>query len=114
MYRICGLLLILALAFCMSFIPHMGYAYPLHVDEWMHMTYAETIAQTGSITFPDPFTGMAYINLGSNLWVGYHILWAMFQQVSGIDWIILFRYFPSIIFMLTVLAVYILANRQGY
>ncbi|MGA9048004.1 MAG: hypothetical protein WB588_03335 [Dehalococcoidia bacterium] len=105
---------ILLLAFCISFIPHIGYAYPLHVDEWMHMTYAETIAQTGSITFPDPFTGLTNINLGDNLWVGYHILWAMFQQVSGIDWITLFRYFPSIIFMITVLAVYVLASRQGY
>ncbi|MGD0857564.1 MAG: hypothetical protein ABSA18_17475 [Dehalococcoidia bacterium] len=114
MYRIFGLLLILALAFYLAFIPHIGYAYPLHGDEWMHMTYAETIAGTGAITFPDPFTGLTEINLGDNLWVGYHILWAIFQQVSGIDWIILFRYFPSIIFMFTVLAVYILASRQGY
>ncbi|MHB8085424.1 MAG: glycosyltransferase family protein [Dehalococcoidia bacterium] len=114
MYRVFGLLLILALAFYMAFIPHIGYAYPLHGDEWMHMTYAETIAGTGSITFPDPFTGLTDIKLGANLWVGYHTLWAMFQQASGIDWIILFRYFPSIIFMLTVLAVYILAFRQGY
>ena len=43
-----------------------------------------------------------------------HIFWAMFQQVSGIDWITLFRYFPSIIFMITVLAVYVLGSRQGY
>lgn len=114
MFRIFGLLLILVVAFCISFIPHIGYAYPLHVDEWMHMTYAETIAHTGSITFPDPFTGLTDIKLGDNLWVGFHILWAMFQQVSDIPWIPLFRYFPSIIFMLTVLAVYILASRQGY
>ena len=38
----------------------------------------------------------------------------MFQQVSGIDWIALFRYFPSIMFMIIVLAVYVLASRQGY
>lgn len=108
------LVFILLLASYMAFIPHIGYAYPLHVDEWMHMTYAETIAQTGSITFPDPFSGLWDIKLGDNLWVGYHILLAMFQQVSGIDWIILFRYFPSIIFMITVLAVYALASRKGY
>ncbi len=105
---------ILLLAFYMAFIPHIGYAYPLHGDEWMHMTYAETVAQTGSITFPDPFTGQGEVGVGSNLWVGFHIFWAMFQQVSGIPWIELFRYFPSIIFMFTVLAVYILANREGY
>ena len=114
MLKGCGLLLILFIAFCMAFIPHIGYAYPLHGDEWMHMAYAETIAQSGSITFPDPFTGQGEVGVGSNLWVGFHIFWAMFQQVSGIPWIELFRYFPSIIFMFTVLAVYVLANREGY
>jgi hypothetical protein len=108
------LVLILLPTFYMAFIPHIGYAYPLHGDEWMHMAYAETIVQTGSITFPDPFTGQGEVGVGSNLWVGFHIFWAMFQQVSGIPWIDLFRYFPSVIFMFTVLAVYILANRQGY
>ncbi|MCX6004915.1 MAG: hypothetical protein NT082_04510, partial [Chloroflexi bacterium] len=108
------LVFILLLAFYMANIPHIGYAYPLHVDEWMHMTYAETIVQTGSITFPDPFTGQGEVGVGSNLWVGFHIFWAVFQQVSGIPWIPLFRYFPAIIFMLTVLAVYVLANREGY
>jgi hypothetical protein len=41
------LILILLLAGFMAFIPHIGYAYPLHVDEWMHLTYARTIAQGG-------------------------------------------------------------------
>jgi hypothetical protein len=108
------LLLILLLAFYMAFIPHIGYAYPLHGDEWMHMAYTETIVQTGSITFPDPFTGQGEVGVGSNLWVGFHIFWAMYQQVSGIPWVELFRYFPAIIFMFTVLAVYILASREGY
>ena len=43
------LLLILLLASFMAFIPYIGYAYPLHVDEWTHLTYAKTIAQTGAI-----------------------------------------------------------------
>jgi hypothetical protein len=50
------LLLILRLAGFMAFIPHIGYVYSLHVDEWTHLTYAKTIARTGTITFPDPFT----------------------------------------------------------
>ena len=106
--------LILLLAFYLAFIPHIGYAYPFHGDEWMHMAYAGTVAQTGSITFPDPFTGQGEVGVGSNLWVGFHIFWAMFQQVSDIPWIDLFRYFPAIVFMFTVLAVYVLANREGY
>jgi hypothetical protein len=59
------LILILFLAGFMAFIPHIGYAYALHVDEWMHLTYAKTIAQTGAISFPDPFT-MISKNLTNN------------------------------------------------
>ncbi len=114
MRRIIILIPILALAFFMAFIPHLGYAYPVHVDEWMHLTYSETIVQAGSTTFPDPFTGQGTIGVGSNAWVGFHILWAIVQQVSGISWLPLFRYFPALIFLLTVLSVYILASRQGF
>jgi hypothetical protein len=109
------LLLILLLALFMAFIPHIGYAYPLHGDEWTHLTYAKTISQTGAITFPDPFTGEGISAPGKdNVWVGYHILLAVFQKVTGIDWLLLFRFGPSVIFMLTVLCVYIFANKQGY
>jgi hypothetical protein len=42
------LILILTPAGFMIFIPHIGYAYPLHVDEWMQLTCAKTIGQTQS------------------------------------------------------------------
>jgi hypothetical protein len=114
MIRTLLLILILLLAFFVAFIPHIGYLYPLHVDEWMHFTYAKIIAQTGSVSFPDPFTGEGTIGPGSNVWMGYHILMAMVQQITGIDWLLLWRFGPSAIFMLTVLCVYIFANKQGY
>ena len=114
MLRTLLLLLILLLAFLMAFIPHIGYAYPLHVDEWMHLTYAKTIAETGAISFPDPFTGEGTVGPGTNVWLGYHVLMAMVQRVSGIDWLVLWRFGPSVIFMLTVFCVYIFAKRQGY
>jgi hypothetical protein len=109
------LLLILLLAGFMAFIPHIAYAYPLHVDEWTHLTYTKTISQTGAVTFPDPFTGEGTSAPGiDNVWVGYHVLLAVFQEVTGIDWLLLFRFGPSIVFMLTVLCVYLFANKQGY
>lgn len=109
------LILILFLAGFMAFIPHIGYTYPLHADEWTHLTYAKTIAYTGAITFLDPFTGLGTSAPGiDNVWVGYHVLLAVFQEVTGIDWLLLFRFGPSLIFMLTVLCVYIFANKQGY
>jgi hypothetical protein len=42
------LILILLLAFFLAYIPHNGYVYPLHGDEWIRLTYDRTIAQTGS------------------------------------------------------------------
>jgi len=109
------LLIILLLAGFVAFIPHIGYAYPMHLDEWTHLTYAKTITQTGYITFSDPFTGEGTSAPGSdNVWIGYHVLLAVFREVTGIDWLLLIRFGPALVFMLTVLCVYIFANRQHY
>lgn len=93
------LLPIMALAFYIAFIPHHNYPYPLHVDEWVHMVYSKAMLQ-GSII--------------SNLEAGFHLFWGVFQTISGISWMDIFRYFPGIIFIITVLAVYILAQREGF
>ena len=44
--------LLLPLIPFLAFIPHIGYAYPLHVDEWMHLTYAKTFAQADALRLP--------------------------------------------------------------
>ncbi len=97
------LLPIMALAFYIAYIPHLNYPYPLHVDEWLHIVYANTTLQADSIT-----------GLGSNLEAGFHLFWGVFHEISGISWITIARYFPSIIFIITVLSVYILARREGF
>jgi len=91
---------ILALAFYIAFIPHQNYPYPLHVDEWIHWVYSRTMLESGS----SPFL----------LEVGFQLFWGVFQRISGIPWIDIFRYFPGIIFVITVLSVYVMAERQGY
>ena len=98
------LLPILALAFYIAFIPHYNYPYPLHVDEWVHLTYSKALMGAGSTTFAGSFL----------LEAGYHLFWGVFQSISGISWMNIFRYFPSIIFMITALSVYVLARRQGF
>jgi hypothetical protein len=108
------LLPVIALAFYVVFIPHQSYPYPVHVDEWVHMANAKAIVHQGSTTFIDPFSGEATINLSSNLEAGFHVFWGVFQQMSGLSWIIIFRYFPGIIFIVTVLSVYMLAQREGF
>ncbi len=98
------LLPIAALAFYIAFMPHYNYPYPLHVDEWVHLANAKALMRAGSITFP----GSALLE------AGFHLFWGVFQTISGISWLEVFRYFPGIIFIITVLSVYILAQRQGF
>jgi len=91
---------ILGLAFYIAFIPHQSYPYPLHVDEWVHVVFSKAMLQSGSVP--------------SNLEAGFHLFWGVFQAISGISWMTIFRYFPGIIFIITVLTVYILARREGF
>lgn len=107
------LVVILGLAFYIAFIPHRGYPYPLHVDEWVHLARAEAILQSGSIVSSDPFLG-GEMGLGSNLEASFQLFWGVFQAISGISWLTIFRYFPAAIFIITVLSVYVMARREGF
>jgi len=107
------LLLIFALAFYLAFIPHSSYPYPVHLDEWMHMACSnEIIEEASTVGLTDPFTGQG-IHGNQIFEVGFHLFWAIFHQISGISWLTIFRYFPSIVFMFTVLSAYVLGRRQG-
>ena len=105
---------ILALAFYIAFIPHLNYPYPVHIDDWVQLALSKAMLQAHDTTFIDPFFGQSTMSLSSNLEAGFHLLWGIFHQISGISWLTIFRYFPGIIFMITVLSVYILARRQGF
>ncbi len=109
------LALILGLAFFATFIPHLDYAYPLHVDEWVHLAASNQIIEEASVTgLSGPFAGGDEIVLNQTFEGLYHLYWAIFHEVSGIHWMTIFRFFPSVIFMITVLGVYVLAERRGF
>ena len=91
---------ILALAFYLAFIPHLNYPYPVHIDEWVNWERSNAMLGTSTISL--------------GLEAGFHLFWGVFHQISGISWLTIFRYFPSIVFMLTVLSVYVLAQREGF
>ncbi|MFH1031673.1 MAG: hypothetical protein V1767_03810 [Chloroflexota bacterium] len=108
------LLPVLGLAFFTAFIPHLKYPYPLHVDEWVHMALSNAIFQTGSTTVTDPFSGQGTLGLTTNLETGFQLFWSVFQGISGISWMDIFRFFPSIVFVFTILAVFVLAQGEGF
>jgi hypothetical protein len=105
------LVFVLGLAFYVAFIPHQGYAYPVHIDEWIHLAWSnQVIDEAGALGIANPFSG----GVTTNLEAGFHLYWAMFQQVTSISWLVIFKYFPAIIFVITVLSVYILGRREGF
>ncbi len=108
------LALILIMAFYVASIPHLTYPYPLHVDEWVHMARSEAMLQSGSITPVDPFSNKEPMGLSVNLEAAFQLFWGVFQAISGISWIVIFRFFPGVIFMITVLSVYVMARREGF
>ena len=98
------LILILGLAYYITFIPHQNFLYALHLDEWLAMGAAKTMLASGNFD----------VGSGRFLEAGFHVFWGIFHQVSGISWMDIFRYFPGITFIITVLSVYVLARREGF
>lgn len=98
------LLFIMALAYYLTFIPHQNYLYPVHLDEWLALGSSEGMLLKGSFV----------VGAGRYLEIGFHLFWGIFHQISGISWIDIFRYFPGIVFIITILSVYILAQREGF
>ena len=104
---------VLGLAFYIAFIPHITYLYPLHVDEWVHLARAAGIMDAGSTTFVSSL-GEGTMSVASNLEAGFQLFWGVFKSISGLSWMEIFRFFPSVVFVFTVLSVYVLARREGY
>jgi len=105
---------ILALAFYIAFIPHTSYPYPVHLDEWVQLAYSDALIRSGDIFHPLPFTGQTTTSLVSLLELGFHILFGVFYRISGLDWMTIFRYFPGILFMITVFSVFVMGRRSGF
>jgi len=105
---------VLGLAFYIAFIPHIDYPYPLHVDEWVHLARSRAMLQSSSVIITDPFLGTSTLSLSDNLEAGFQLFWAVFHSVSGISWMDIFRFFPGIIFMVTVFSVFIAARKEGF
>jgi len=108
------LLPILAFAFFMAFIPHISYPYAVHIDEWIHIAYSNALLRAGGISYIHPIFGEGLETVVTQLEIGYHLPLAIFYQISGISWMAISRYLPGIIFVFTVLSVYIFAKRMGF
>ena len=113
--------IVLVLAFIMAGLPRWQYPYPLHIDEWLHLAYSRAIQVAGSTAvtsvplyeYHESASGENVTKVG-DVEPAFHILWGILQQVTDISWLAIFRWFPGLIFVLVVFAVYVLARRNGY
>ena len=109
-----GLILgvILVLAFLMTSIPHWQYQYPLHIDEWWHYGDAQSLIETGRITYADPFE--AGETLSPDIEVGFHLLLGELKLITGISWLNLFLFLPVIILALLAFQAYALGKKRRF
>jgi len=105
------LILIIVLGIYIAWIPRQISILPVHLDEWFGMACAKQILIQGDAAdLIDPF-------YGGQPWLfqfterGFHLLLGVLQKITGMDWLSIFRYVPSVIFVMTILATYIMGKR---
>ncbi|MBN2075011.1 MAG: hypothetical protein JW762_05625 [Dehalococcoidales bacterium] len=108
------MILIIVLGIFIAWTPKQTGILPFHLDEWFHMACAKQILTQGTaFNMTDPF-------YGGQPWLfqfaerGFHLLLGVLQIISGLDWLFIFRYIPSVIFVMIILATYIMGKRQGF
>ncbi|VVB60280.1 Uncharacterised protein [uncultured archaeon] len=96
---------ILILAAFTAYIPHIGYPYPLHVDEWFHITVAEEVIHNNAV---DLYSGQPF-RLGMER--AWHLM------LAGIFLIFpplkVYPFLVAALFILATLSVYTFAKRYG-
>lgn len=108
--RWAGLVGVLLFAFWVGMSPHWGYPYPLHVDEWSQMGYGQAVHEAGSLDYPSPYS-RTHITYHPEM--GFHILWAWLEAVTGLSWIGLYRVMPGLTLALLAFLTYALGGRTG-
>ena len=53
--QLAGLAGILLFSFWVGMSPHWSYPYPLHVDEWFAIGYAQSTLDAGGLEYPSPY-----------------------------------------------------------
>lgn len=108
------LFLIICLGVFISLIPRMDYAYPVHLDEWFGMACANQILnQDSAFNLLSPFNGSP-ADFFQSAEFGFHLLIGLFHEISGIDWLIIFRFLPSLIFVFTIISAYLMGKKLGF
>ncbi len=77
-----SIIAIILFALILNFSPHFYYPYPLHVDEYLHLTIANEILEKESINNLTGPTGRSQLN---DMEIGYHIFLSEIFIWTGMD-----------------------------
>lgn len=101
------LILIILFSLFLTFYPHLHYKYPLHIDEWVHLTWSKEIMSRGNIPNYDPF--LSWYRPYNTFEDGYHVFLSSFFLITNLNPIHISLIFPLFFTFVMVLSVYFLA-----
>ena len=106
-----GLAGILLFSFWAGMEPHWDYRYPLHVDEWFAIGYAQSTLHAGSLQYPNPYGGG---EVSFNFEMGFHLLLGFLKTLTGLPWMGLYRVAPGVLLALLAFLTYALGRRGRF
>lgn len=96
------LVLFIALAGILNYLPHLNYQYPLHVDEYVHFQYSNHLSTGASLYFGGEY---------GSLEAGFHYLLASLN-VLGVPYLLMFNFFPVLVTILICLGLFVFTRKM--
>ena len=102
---------ILLFSFWVGMNPHWDYRYPLHVDEWFAIGYAQSTLDAGGLQYASPY-GQGEISFHPEM--GFHLLLGFLKTTAGLSWMGLYRVAPGLLLALLAFLTYAFGRRAGF
>ncbi|MFH1788624.1 MAG: hypothetical protein ABH834_04530 [Candidatus Altiarchaeota archaeon] len=103
------LLLVLTLTFTLVYRAHSDYPYPLHVDEWQHISKALQVTGEERLVFTDPHFKSMRVKVTHE--EGFSVFMAVLFELTGLDIILFYKFLPALSAVFTAITLYVLARR---
>ena len=93
--QVAGLVGILFLSFWSGMNLHWDYPYPLHVDEWFGIGFAQGTLDSGALEYPNPYKQGQIVSYHPEM--GFHLLLGFLKTATGLSWLGLYRIAPGVL-----------------
>lgn len=91
------------------YVDNFSYPFPIHVDEWTHLSQIIYILESNTLGFMNPYPPA--IQIHQDLEAGYHLILAAFFKISSLDPISTYQYFATIFFIINSLLLFFLTKK---